>query len=344
MLTIIIVTWNVRDLLRRCLQCVQAGLDAAPFTYELVVVDNGSHDGTVAMVRSEFPQVHLLTPGANLGFAAGNNLALRQLLARPAATQPRYVLLLNPDTEPQGDALVQLVAALEQHPTWVAVGPQLIYGDGQHQPSRRRWPTAATFFWESTSLERCWPRNPWARRYRCADLPADQVQLVDWLVGAALLVRVAALPQAGLLDERFFMYSEELEWQARLQAAWGHGQGAIAYLPTALVLHYEGRSSEQASAARLINFHRSKLLLARMWHGWHFERLLRAYFWAGFGYELASEWFKLKLGHRPQLRQQRIAAYRQVLQALREQREFCRDAEVFTTETQRTQSSEAHDT
>ncbi|RRR70102.1 MAG: glycosyltransferase family 2 protein [Candidatus Viridilinea halotolerans] len=316
MLTIIIVTWNVRDLLRACLQQVAAGLAAAPFGYEVLVVDNGSHDGTPALLRTEFPQVDLIEAGANLGFAAGNNLALRRLLARPVAAQPRYVLLLNPDTAPQADALQQLVAALEEHPAWVAVGPQLVYGDGTHQPSRRRFPSPATLFWESTPLDRFWPRNPWAQRYRCVDRPADQVQLVDWLVGAALLVRMAALPQAGLLDERFFMYSEEMEWQARLQAAWSTHNTAIAYLPTAVVLHYEGRSSDQASAARQINFSRSKLQLARMWYGWRLERLLRSYLWASFALELASEWLKLCVGHRPQLRQQRIAEYRKVLRAL----------------------------
>jgi N-acetylglucosaminyl-diphospho-decaprenol L-rhamnosyltransferase len=312
-LAIIIVSWNVRELLRRCLRAVEASLAGSRLCYEVWVVDNASHDGTPTMLRAEFPSVRLLESGANLGFAGGNNLALRALLAGPAATVPSYVLLLNPDTEPVGDALPLLVAMLEQRPELVAVGPRLVYGDGTSQSSRRRFPSLATLFWESTPLERRWPANPWARRYHCADQPDAVAQAVDWLVGAALLVRVAAIRRAGLFDERFFMYSEELEWQARLQAA---ERKSIYYLPTALVVHHEGKSSEQALAARQLNFSRSKLLLARMWYGWRLAALLRAYLRVGFAAELSTEWLKLLLGHRPTLRRQRISEYRQVLQEL----------------------------
>jgi GT2 family glycosyltransferase len=136
-------------------------------------------------------------------------------------------MLLNPDTVPQADALAALVRHLDAHPELVAVGPQLRYGDGSVQSSRRRFPTMATFFWESTPLERLWPRNPWTRRYRCDDTPDTVEQRVGWLVGAALVVRTSAIPQAGLLDEQFFMYSEELEWQMRLQLAVGSRQLAV---------------------------------------------------------------------------------------------------------------------
>jgi len=318
-LAIVIVSWNVRDLLRRCLQAVQRSLADHAIDYELLLVDNASHDATLAMVRREFPQVQLIEPGSNLGFAGGNNRALRLLLERPAATVPDYVLLLNPDTEPVGAAIPHMLHALEQRPQLVALGPQLRYADGTPQPSRRRFPSAATLFWESTPLDRRWPSNPWAQRYRCADIADDHEQIVDWLVGAALLVRTAAIRRAGLLDERFFMYSEELEWQARLQRAGGGGAGAasrIAYLPSVTIIHHEGKSSEQAQAARLLNFSRSKLLLARIWYGWHLAWLLRTYLRAGFAAELAVERTKLLLGHRPELRRQRINAYQHVLREL----------------------------
>src|SRR5690606_36296894 len=151
----------------------------------------------------------------------------------------------------------------EAQPDLVAIGPRLRYPDGSVQSSRRRFPTRLTFFWESTPLDRLWPANPWARRFRCADTPDDAAQAVGWLVGAALLVRTSAIAAAGLLDERFFMYSEELEWERRLSA---HGQ--IWYLPEAEIIHHEGKSSEQAIAARHINFQGSRVLLARMWYGW----------------------------------------------------------------------------
>jgi len=318
-LAIVIVSWNVRDLLCRCLRAVQRSLADHAIDYELLLVDNASHDGTPAMVRTEFPQVQLIEPGSNLGFAGGNNRALRLLLDRPAAAAPDYILLLNPDTEPVGAAIPHMLHALEQRPWLVALGPRLLYADGTPQPSRRRFLSVATLFWESTPLDRCWPSNPWARRYRCADRADDHEQSVDWLVGAALLVRTAAISRAGLLDERFFMYSEELEWQARLQRAWGGGAGSaslMAYLPSATIIHYEGKSSEQAQAARLLNFSRSKLLLARIWYGWHLSWLLRTYLRAGFAAELAVERTKLLLGHRPELRCQRIHDYQRVLREL----------------------------
>ena len=323
-LAIIIVSWNVCELLRRCLQAVAASLAGSGIAYEILVVDNASADGTPAMLRAEFPLVRLIEPGANLGFAGGNNLALRAVLREG---QARHVLLLNPDTEPVGDAIPRLRRALEERPELLAVGPQLRYPDGSIQPSRRRFPTLATFFWESTLLDRLWPANPWARRYRCAATPDDLAQPVGWLVGAALLVRAEAVAQAGLLDERFFMYSEELEWQARMQNAKCKMQNgatasssldgsAIWYVPEAVIVHHEGKSSEQAVAARHLNFSRSRILLARMWHGWRFAAALRAFLRLGFAYELASEGLKLLLRHRPALRRARIAVYWRVLREL----------------------------
>jgi GT2 family glycosyltransferase len=321
-LAIIIVSWNVRDLLRRCLRAVEASLAAGGLAAETIVVDNASADGTPAMLRAEFPWVRLIEPGANLGFAGGNNLGLRAVLA---AGRARYALLLNPDTEPLADAIPRLVRELEARPELVAAGPMLRYGDGAPQPSRRRFPTPATLFWESTALDRLWPANPWAARYRCADTPDDRAQPVGWLVGAALLVRVAALPAAGLLDERFFMYSEELEWQYRMQQAAGGAQqgrprslerSRIWYVPEAVVVHHEGKSSEQAIARRHLSFSRSKILLARMWYGWRLAAALRACLRLGFACELAAEALKLAAGHRADLRRQRIAVYWQVLREL----------------------------
>jgi GT2 family glycosyltransferase len=319
-LAIIIVSWNVRDLLRRCLQAVDASLAGSGLDYTVLIVDNASHDGTPAMLRAEFPQVRLLEPGRNLGFVGGNNLALQALgFAEPAppdAPPPAdYVLLLNPDTEPAADALPTLVRALDARPQLVAAGPRLRYADGSVQSSRRRFPTRLTFFWESTPLERLWPANPWARRYHCADLPHSHTQYVEWLVGAALLVRGAAIRQAGLLDERFFMYSEELEWQRRLQRA--TNSVAALYLPTAEIIHHEGRSSEQVPVVRHVQFQRSRLLLAQMWYGTTFAWLLHVFLWLGYLWELLSEASKLLLGHRPALRRQRIGVYAAVLDGLR---------------------------
>lgn len=319
-LAIIIVTWNVRDLLQRCLNAVVASLDAGGLRATILVVDNASSDGTAAMLRAEFPQVQVIAPGHNLGFAGGNNLALRTLFAvQPDADAARpapYVLLLNPDTEPERDALPRLVAYLAAHPDIMVVGPQLRYADGAIQSSRRRFPTRLTYFWESTPLERLWPGNPWARRYHCADLSPAIEQRVDWLVGAALLVRRAAIERAGLLDEGFFMYSEELEWQWRIQRSAGAGGNpAVAYLPAAVVTHYEGKSSEQDVPQRHVRFQRSKLRLAQLQYGRLFATLLRLFLLLGYGWELGSEAAKLLLGHRRELRRRRIGVYATILRS-----------------------------
>ncbi len=338
-LAIIIVSWNVRDLLRRCLQTVVASLEHGSIDYEIVVVDNASADDTPGMLRSEFPWVRLIEAGTNLGFAGGNNLALRALgfgipqsdVQASASTPPDAVLLLNPDTEPVGDALPLLCAYLLSYSDVVAVGPQLRYADGSVQSSRRRLPDRLTFFWESTPPGQFWPSNPWAQRYHCADRSAEVEQRVDWLVGAALLVRGSAIAQAGLLDERFFMYSEELEWQRRLQhapmsnaaPASDREQRAgrrlqlsrIAYLPAARIVHHEGKSSEQVVAARHLYFQRSKLRLAQMMYGQRFATLVWLFLVLCYGWEIGAEGIKLLLGHRRALRRQRIEVYAQVLRA-----------------------------
>jgi GT2 family glycosyltransferase len=363
-LAIIIVSWNTRDLLRRCLATVHASLTGAGIAYRVVVVDNASRDGTSDMLRAEHPEVELIESGGNLGFAGGNNLALRRVLGvgsselgkdrptpNPQLPAPEYVLLLNPDTEVVGDAIPQLVRYLEAHPEVAVVGPRLRYPDGSVQPSRRRFPSRGVYFWESTPLEQRWPNNPWARRYRCAESSDDQEQAVDWLVGAALLVRRLAIERAGLLDDGFQMYSEELEWQRRIQrqgaGGWELGVGSrpasscvtgqaeagswptrfhppspnsqlprIIYLPSATIIHHEGKSSEQALARRYLNFQRSRIRDARMTYGDGFAARLRWFLRAAYAAELATEAAKWLLGHRRELRAQRIGVYWQVVRGL----------------------------
>ncbi len=338
-LAIITVSWNTRDLLRRSIETIHASLAGAGIDYTIVVVDNASGDGTPAMLRAEYPEVLLLEAGRNLGFAGGNNLALRRVLEvdhvlptpNPHPPTTDYVFLLNPDTEVVGDAIPALVRYLETHPDVAVVGPQLRYADGSVQSSRRRFPTKGVYFWESTPLEQLWPNNPWARRYHLADTPDYTEQEVDWLVGAALLVRRAAIERAGLLDAGFTMYSEELEWQRRIRGMGDGGWGLvtssqppspiphplrIVYLPDAVIIHHEGRSSEQALAQRYLNFQRGRLRDARMAHGQRFAARLRLFLRAAYAAELAIERAKWLLGHKRPLRAQRVAIYRQVLREL----------------------------
>ncbi|MGQ9550650.1 MAG: glycosyltransferase family 2 protein [Roseiflexus sp.] len=314
MLAIIIVSWNVCTLIDRCIATVQESLAGSGIDYRITVVDNASTDGTPALLRARYPGIEVIEAGRNLGFAGGNNLALRRLFARNDG-HARYVLLLNPDTEVIGDALPRMVRYLESHPDVVVVGPRLRYPDGTVQSSRRRFPTPGVFFWESTPLEQRWTDNPWARYYRCADLPDDSEQAVDWLAGAALMVRRSAIERAGLLDAGFPLYSEELEWQQRLGA-----YGRIVYLPSAEIVHHEGRSSVQVPTRRLILFHCSRLRYARMRYGDLLAWGVRGFLLAAYSAELMIESGKWLLGHRRDLRARRVAAYLALLRVLGELR------------------------
>ncbi len=301
-LSVIIVNWNVRDLLRRCLHSILASLPACQL--EIIVVDNGSTDGSPEMVRTEFPQVHLMANPDNRGFTAANNQGL-------AVARGRYVLLLNPDTEVVGDALETLVAFADAHPDVGVVGPQLLNPDGTVQSSRRRFPTLATALLESTWLQPYAPRRLLARYY-VLDRPDDEVQDVDWVTGAALMARREAVEQVGPLDEGFFMYSEELDWCRRFRAAgW-----RVIYLPTARIIHHEGKSSEQVLPARHIHFQTSKIRYFRKYHGPAAAEALRWFLLGNYLWQIGVEGAKWLLGHKRPLRAERIAAYRQVVQAL----------------------------
>jgi N-acetylglucosaminyl-diphospho-decaprenol L-rhamnosyltransferase len=302
-LSIVIVNWNVRELLRRCLLSVDKALPPDLAT-EVVVVDNASSDGSAEMVRREFPAVRLVASDENLGYARGNNRGA-------AETSGSYLLILNPDTEVVGDALATLVHYLDAHPPVGAAGPQLHYADGTLQSSRRRFPTPATAFCESTLLHQWFPNNRAAQRYHLADRPADAPQAVDWLVGAALMIRREAWQQVGPLDESYFMYFEELDWCRRSRAAgW-----EIHYVPTAQVIHYEGKSSEQVLAARTIRFQRSKVRYFCKYYGAGWALVIRLFLLATYAFQLAEESLKWLVGHRRALRRERVAAYWQVLRS-----------------------------
>jgi hypothetical protein len=302
-LSIVVVNWNVRELLRRCLSSVYRAAGAS-LELEVIVVDNASTDGSVAMLGEGFPQVHLIANDENLGFTKGNNQAIAQ-------SQGRYVLLLNPDTEVVGDALSTMVQYLEAHPRVGVLGPQLLNPDGSVQSSRRRFPTLATAFLESTVLQQWFPHNRVLEHYYIRDRGDDEVQEVDWVVGACLLARRQAIEQAGLLDEGFFMYSEEMDWCRRFKE---QGWQAV-YLPKAQVIHHEAKSSEQVKPLQHIQFQRSKVLYFRKHQGRWQAEILRLFLLATYVYQLAMESLKWLVGHKRPLRAERVRAHWQVLRS-----------------------------
>lgn len=303
---VVIVSWNVRDLLRACLASVRA----STLPTRVVVVDNASADGSADMVRAEFPEVTLVASPENLGFTRGNNEGLRALgvLGGSSAAEDHSwppVLLLNPDAELLPGALEALVAYLADHPQVGAVGPLLLNTDGSVQSSRRRFPTVLTALAESTPFEWHWPGNPWARRYRMDDVPPDAAGPVDWVTGAALLVRAEVLADLGGFDEGFFMYSEEVDLCRRMRSAgW-----QVHFLPEAQVIHHEGQSSGQVAPQRHRYFQRSRVRYVRKHHGRLAGEIVRWGVLKEFALEAALEWTKGKLGHKSALRQARVAAY-----------------------------------
>ena len=235
-ISILIVSWNVRELLLQCLAALPAAVGDG-LRYEVIVVDNASGDGTVAAVQAAFPGVTVIANADNRGFTGGNNQAL-------AAARGDYLFLLNPDTVPDPGSIAELWRYLAANPGIGIVGPRLRYPDGATQSSRRRFPTLPVLFTESTIVQEYLPGLRLFDRFYMADQADDTPQIVDWIVGAAMFVRRQVYDEIGGLDEGFFMYSEELDWCKRAVAAgW-----QVGYDPAAEIIHHEGKSSEQVVA------------------------------------------------------------------------------------------------
>jgi N-acetylglucosaminyl-diphospho-decaprenol L-rhamnosyltransferase len=300
-LSIIIVSWNVADLLRACLDSILA----APTTLamEIIVVDSASSDASVAMIKAEYPQVTLLTQTENLGFVKCNNIGLR-------ASSGRHVLLLNPDTEIIGDALATLVAYLDEHPDVGIVGPHTLNTDRTTQSTKRRFPTMATGVFESTWLQDYAPKSlmDW---YYAADVGDEATGDVDWVQGSALMARRSVYEQIGGLDEGFFMFSEELDWCKRTKdAGW-----RVVYVGAAPIIHHGGKSTEQIASRKHIYFHQSKLRYFRKNFGWIAAQGLRSFLLLNYAWQIFLEGAKGLLGQKRALRRERIQAYWEVLRS-----------------------------
>ncbi|MBN1310812.1 MAG: glycosyltransferase family 2 protein [Anaerolineae bacterium] len=308
-LSIIIVSYNTRDLLSACLKSIQAGLKDESNTStkcisaEVIVVDSVSADGTPQMVQEQFPWVSLIEPDSNVGYSKGNNIGID-------ASRGRYVLLLNPDTKVIGPALAKMVVYLDAHPRVGALGPQLLNDNGTVQSSRRRFPTLWTAFFESTWLQSIAPRSM-LDRYYMRDRDDAEIMAVDWVTGAAVMARREVIEQVCGLDEGFFMYSEELDWQQRIKkAGW-----EIIYYPKAQIVHYGGKSSDQVVAQTHIRFQNSKIRYFRKYHGKLVAFSLRVVLLANYAAQLIIEAAKGLLGHKRELRRARVKTYWQVLRS-----------------------------
>jgi N-acetylglucosaminyl-diphospho-decaprenol L-rhamnosyltransferase len=300
-LSIIIVSWNVADLLAACLNSILASSGALQI--ETIVVDSASSDNTVSMIQQRYPQVKLLAQTQNLGFSRCNNIGL-------ATASGRCLMFLNPDTEIIGDALSGMTAYLDTHHDVGIVGPHTLNSDGTTQSTRRRFPDLLTAFFESTWLQSYAPKSL-LDHYYVRDEPDDAVMDVDWMQGSALMLRREVYAQIGGLDESYVMYSEEVDWCKRAKSAgW-----RVVYLGTARIVHHGGKSSEQVVARSHVHFQQSKLRYFRKYHGWLVAQILRLFLLLNYLWQIGLETAKSLFGHKRALRQQRIKAYWQVLRS-----------------------------
>jgi hypothetical protein len=222
------------------------------YNSEVIVIDNASTDGSVDILRARFPHVNLIQNQTNLGFAAANNQGIRQ-------STRKYMLLLNPDTEVKPGAIDALFDFMEAHPKAGACGARLLNPDGSLQYSCSPAPTLGREFLRLLHL----PGMRSDGYYEMADWDLETPRRVDTLMGACLMVRRATLDQVGLLDEDYFMYSEEVDLCKRIR----DGGWEIYWVPQAQVIHYGGQSTQQVAEQMFIELYKSKLLYFRKHHG-----------------------------------------------------------------------------
>jgi len=264
-LSVVVVNWNTRDLLERCMQSLkQTVFESEDTDAEVFVVDNASTDGSAMMIRERYPWANLIENTENVGFASANNQALRQ-------AKGRYVVLLNSDTEVFPGAFETLKAFMDSSPKAGACGPRLLNEDGSLQSSCHPMQTPEREFWRLMFLEHLWrratyPQDRWGNQ---------EPRRVEVIKGACLFLRREALGDVGPLDELYFMYTEEMDLCYRLlQAGW-----ELWWVPQAVVKHYDGASSKQVAESMYVQLYRSKVQFHRK-----------------FGGERRARWYKFLIG------------------------------------------------
>ena len=249
-ISIVILNFNTREHLAGCLQSVHADLRAGD---EVFVVDNASSDGSADMVARDFPWVRVIRSPINGGFAHGNNQALRFVTGDA-------ILLLNPDTVLPAGALNTFEERLTAYPNAAIIGPKLLKPNGSmHLACRRSFPTPSVAFYRLSGLSRLFPRSATFGRYNLTYLDPNAPIEVDSVCGACLLIRRSVIERIGLLDERFFMYGEDVDWCLRAREdGW-----TVRYEPAIVVQHQHGAASRQRALRTTFHFFRAMDLFYR---------------------------------------------------------------------------------
>lgn len=245
-ISIIIVNWNTRDILRDCMMSVYEQTQGVCF--EVIVIDNASSDGSVEMVRQEFPQVILIENSDNRGFAAANNQGMR-------IAQGDYILLLNSDTIVLDGAIQKTAAFTYKHPEAAVVGCRVLNSDKTLQPTCFMFPSLLNLFLATTYLYKIFPNSRFFGRERMSWWDRKNIREIDVVTGCFMLVRRTAMEQVGLMDERYFMYGEETDWCWQFKkAGWKN-----IFFPDAQIIHLGGQSSKQVKVAMMIQLRKAIL-------------------------------------------------------------------------------------
>ncbi len=248
--SIVIVNWNTRDILRDCLGTIYEQTRRVDF--EVIVVDNGSQDGSAQMVRSDYPQAMLLANETNAGYAAANNQGIR-------AARGRYVLVLNSDTLILDGAIDRVVEFADAHPRAGVLGCRVRSPDGTLQPTCFMFPSVFNSFLSAFYLNKLFPRSRLFGREAMSWWDRSDVRDVQVVTGCFMLIRRGALDEVGLMDERFFMYAEETDWCYRFGKAGWH----VMFTPVAEIVHLGGQSTAQCSEEMLVQLRLSILRFVR---------------------------------------------------------------------------------
>jgi GT2 family glycosyltransferase len=249
-ISIIIVNWNTRDILRDCLSSVFKQTQGIEF--EVIVIDNGSSDRSTEMVEAEFPQVIVIANAENLGFAAANNQGI-------AVARGRYILLLNSDTLILDDAIAKAVQFADSHPDATVIGCRVLNPDRTLQPTCFMFPSLLNMLLSSTYLYKLFPKSKFFGREQMTWWDRNDTREVDVVTGCFMLVRRGAIEQVGLMDERFFVYGEETDWCYRFKkAGW-----KILFTPDAEIVHFGEQSSKQMAVEMALQLRGSILQFMR---------------------------------------------------------------------------------
>ena len=303
-ISVIILNWNTKDLLRNCLASLSCpGTD---FRLEAIVVDNSSEDGSREMVLEEFPEAILIVNPTNIGFGAGNNVAVPE-------AKGRYLLFLNSDTTVMEGALLKMLRYADLNPTIGILGPKLLNGDGSLQFSCRRYPQIAMAFFRNTFLGKLFPKNPFTNDYLMQDWDHSTPLDVDWVSGAALMIRRTLVDQIGCFDEDFYMYCEDVDlcWRAnhapfsaapRENVNFGselspQSNWRVSYFPEAVIYHLIGKSSDQAPTRMSYEFHRSQYLFYKKHYSKSTPLALRPLIPAGIALRAAGQMARYRVNY-----------------------------------------------